>query len=285
MNVGHTVYGLRLEGPAVGDLSAFLLPATPAGGPNIAVRRAGGRAPPGVSPYVDEAGALIDLPGGRWLELKRSTREATYGGPGLSPDQLAHPYFSPLAVIFNRWLGREVFHAGAFLTGDAAWAVVGPPEAGKSSFLAAIADGGMEVLADDLSVTDGERVFTGPRCLDLRQRLPVTNQPLTRARDNTRWRLLLSHGAPSHPLGGWLFLQWGDEPSLIPVPASKLLGKLARHRLRRQLPTDASILLALANRPAWVVTRPRSWEGVEATIASVVSTVATARRDSLVASS
>jgi hypothetical protein len=59
------------------------------------------------------------------------------------------------------------------------------------------------------------------------------------------------------------------------LPSSKLLRRLARHRLRTHLQSDPSILLALANRPAWVVTRPRSWASVEDTIASILATVAT----------
>jgi hypothetical protein len=278
MYAGHAVYGLRLEGPAIVDVSPFFLLASPETGPRISVRYEATRPAYTGAPYVDEVGAELDLPEERWLQLDRSRSEAAYFGSLLTPDQLAHPYVGPLAIIFNRWLGREVFHAGAFVADERAWVVVGQREAGKSSLLAAIADNGIDVLADDISVTDGEQIFTGPRCLDLRQPLPGIRMSLSRARDDTRWRLLLPHGPASCPVGGWLFLRWGDELSLTPVPASKLLGRLARHRLRTHLQSDPSILLALANRPAWVVTRPRSWAGVDGTVAAIVSTVAAAHR-------
>jgi hypothetical protein len=276
MPVAYNVYGLQLEVPVAGDLSAFLLPGTAGVGPRVSVRHS--RRSIGASPYVNDAGAEIELPRGRWLQLDRARSTAVYSGLPLSPDQLAHPYIGPLATVFNRWVGREVFHAGAFVADDRAWVVVGQREAGKSSLLAAVADGGAAVLADDLSVTDGDHVFAGPRCLDLRRRPPGMHSPVVRARDDTRWRLLLPHEPASCRVGGWLFLRWGEELSLTVLPPSRLLRGLARHRLRTHLQSDPSILLALANRPAWVVTRPRSWDSVNDTVSSILATVAETRR-------
>ena len=148
---------------------------------------------------------------------------------------IAHPYLGPVAVGFNRWAGREVFHAGAFVAAGRAFMVLGPRTAGKSTLMAAIAATGAPILADDLVVTDGEVVFAGPRSVDLREPIPgdalaAPLPELRSARDGTRWRVPLPAIASRYPLGGWFCLRWSDRTAADPVPMPSLLGRLAAYR-------------------------------------------------------
>jgi hypothetical protein len=139
--------------------------------------------------------AVLGLPGLRQLLLRRGEGTATFTGPRLSHDELIHPYLGAAASVFSRWCGREVYHAGAFVCGGLAWAVVGGREAGKSSLLAALAARGLPVLSDDLVVTDGHQAFCGPRTIDLRRLAPGTTAPVTPVRGASRWRLALPPAA------------------------------------------------------------------------------------------
>lgn len=152
------VYGLHLTGVN----SEGLPPASAPGLPCVAVGHARQAREPAC---VSTKRATLDLPEGRQLLLEQGERTATFTGLPLSHDELVHPYLGAAACIFNRWAGREVYHAGAFICGGLAWAVVGAREAGKSSLLAALAARRIPVLADDLVVTDGQQVFCGPRAI------------------------------------------------------------------------------------------------------------------------
>src|SRR6476646_3877473 len=158
-------YGLRLAG--VDPRAALLTNAGPSW-PLVDVRRGSSRPADGVR-HLDSRRALLDLgPDGRRVELDRARACATFTGPPLDEDELVHPYLGPVATIFGRWLGRETFHAGAFVARGRARALVGEREAGKSSLLAALAADGWPVLADDLVIVERGRAFAGPRALDLR---------------------------------------------------------------------------------------------------------------------
>ncbi len=174
----HEVYGLHLTGVS----GAGLLPAhgADAARPRVAIRHASEDPGPGC---MGTQRAVLDLPGHRQLLLRRREGTATFTGPQLSHDDLVHPYLGAAASVFSRWGGREVFHAGAFVFGDLAWAVVGGREAGKSTLLAALAARGLPVLADDLVVTDGHQAFCGPRTIDLRRLAPGATAPVTPVRD------------------------------------------------------------------------------------------------------
>jgi hypothetical protein len=142
---GYSVYGLRVTGLD----GTRLLPVGLENQIRVAVSQS--RDDP-ERPALGADRAVLDLPNGRQLRLDRRAGTATFTGPPLSPDELVHPYLGAVASIFNRWAGREVFHAGAFVAGGRAWAVVGGREAGKSTLLAALADRGVPVVADDLVV-------------------------------------------------------------------------------------------------------------------------------------
>ncbi|SCF19573.1 hypothetical protein GA0070558_1459 [Micromonospora haikouensis] len=121
------------------------------------------------------------------------------------------------------------------------------------------------MLADDIVVVDGGDVLAGPRCVDLREPVPGLDLPTRAVRDATRLRVTLPGIAPRLPLGGWLFLRWGDGPALTPVGPADLLARLAARRSLPELPSDPAALLALAGLPGYDLTRPRDWAALDAT--------------------
>lgn len=259
-SAGRGVYGLWVRGL---DRVVELMPGDgPTGNePVVEVRQdAGGHPPPPVPP--DARRAVLQLAEGRHLALDRDRRTATFYGPTLTDDLLAHPYLGAVASTFHRWAGLESFHAGAFLRSGRAWAVLGPRTAGKSSLLAVLASRGVPVVSDDLLVVDGVAGFAGPRCVDLRQPIPGLAIEARPVRGDTRLRVGLPPVAAQVPLGGWFFLHWGEALALRPLPATELLARLAGTRLWPGLRSEPARLLALATLPAWDLLRPRDWGAV-----------------------
>lgn len=252
----RTAYGLGFAGL---DADPPLTGPPSVGAPTITITRGRRRGSPFAGRVVDTVRADLEFGSGVRVVLDRAGRTARYAGTPLPRDERAHPYLSPVAVIHNRWLGREVFHAGVFELGGRAWVVVGPREAGKSSLLAGVDARGCSVLADDIAVCSGPDVFSGPRCVDLRAAVPGTVRPPATARGGLRQRLHLPPAPFRVPLGGWIFLRWGAALDLCPVPPEALIALLARRRLHPALPSDPEVLLSLAAAPAWRLTRPRDW--------------------------
>jgi hypothetical protein len=264
------LYGLHLTGIT----SAGLPPAPGASEPPIRIRHAPQQPQPA---GLDARTGVLDLPCGRQLRLHRGQRTATFTGPPLSQDELVHPYLGAVASVFSRWAGREVYHAGAFISGGVAWAILGGREAGKSSLLAGLAARCLPVLADDLVVTDGHQAFCGPRTIDLRRPPPAGGGPVTRARGGSRWRLSLPPLPGAAPLGGWIYLHWRSEVSMSPVPASVLLTRLAARRTWPGLASDPETLLALAGRPGWDLGRPADWARMDEVIDLMLQTLPAGR--------
>ncbi|PZF87078.1 hypothetical protein C1I93_26760 [Micromonospora endophytica] len=254
---GRVAYGLRIRGlEGVPELC-------PAGDdddrlPCVLIRQVPAGPVPAVVPVDGERG-VRSLSDGRTLALCRRSATATFYGDPLAPDVLAHPYLSPVATVFNRWAGREVFHSGAFVQDGRAFALLGTRTAGKSSLLAALAAGGVPIVADDIMVVDGDKVYPGPRCIDLREPVPSVRRPGQAVRARTRTRVGVAPVPPRLPLGGWIFLRWGPDLTIRPVSAARLLTRLAAVRFWPQLRTDPATMLTIAARPAWDLTRPRDW--------------------------
>ena len=125
----RSVYGMRLTGlDGLGfEVDDELAPPTDGGGLELitaTVTRSAGAAPR--ERVMDQQGGVRSLPDGRTLQLDRASGRATFYGPPLSPDMIAHPYLGPIAAGFNRWAGREVFHDGAFVAAGRAFMVLGP---------------------------------------------------------------------------------------------------------------------------------------------------------------
>ena len=180
-----------------------------------------------------------------------------------APDEIVHPCLWPAAAVFARWEGRETFHAGAFLDDNgAAWAVLGDSGDGKSTLLGALASAGRDLVVDDLVVTEADRCFAGPRCIDLRPEsvteLGIFDQT-REVRATSRRRLTLPPIAAQAPLKGWVHLEWGDEISVRSLTAAELIERLARHRRVLPLGVDPVNLLELGTRPTLLLSRPRDW--------------------------
>lgn len=272
------VYGFQVEGLA--DTRALLAP--DGCWPSVEVVQAGPESPIG-SPFLSETHALLELDAlGRRLELDRDARVARFYGPRLEPDEMIHPYVGPVVTVFSRWLGRETFHAGAFVVDGFAYALVGDKGAGKSTLLAAMSAAGIAILADDLVIVEQGLAFAGPRALDLRVEPPpslTTGMEVGRVRGGSRWRITLPGVAPAVQLGGWVFLAAGDRVETVELAGRDLLQRLIAWRGWSGLPSDQRALLELAALPAWVLSRPLRWETLPSTVEAVLGAVSGAAQD------
>ncbi|CAA9498264.1 MAG: hypothetical protein AVDCRST_MAG85-1596 [uncultured Solirubrobacteraceae bacterium] len=224
---------------------------------------------------LDETRACYpDAPGG-YVEVDRKAGVATFRGvQGLTSDALVHPRLGVLAALYAYWLpGRAAFHAGAFVTGSRAWAVIGGRGDGKSSLMAALAGSGLPVLGDDTLVIDDLTCLPGVRCVDLRpdaaSHLPAGRTAVP-VRAGARRRMQLDT-APSHTtLSGWIFLRWGTGVELRPMPVGERVTRIAQARgWHRRGVTEPRALLELAGLPAWELTRPRDWTQLGPTVDAV----------------
>lgn len=198
------------------------------------------------------------------LLLHRERRSAVFTAPAPLPAQaLVHPYLGPVGATFALWAGREALHAGGFAGRNGAWGLLGDRQSGKSSTLASLLTAGVvDILCDDVLITDGSTAFAGPRCIDLRRpaalRLAMGELvPLPGERE--RWRVPLRAVPPELPMRGWVCLEWGPNVSISPVPVRERLTKLAANRSMLVVPPRPATLLELAALPAWTLTRPNDW--------------------------
>jgi hypothetical protein len=255
-------YGLTLEG--VEAAAALFVPA-PAGWPRFRISSAIGDARPGGEHATDDHARLLLRTGGE-IEIDRAAAEVRFTLPReLEPHALVHPYLAPAAAIIGRWIGRESFHAGAFVADGAAWGVLGERELGKSSLLAWLARRGEPVLSDDMLIVADGTAFAGPRSVDLRRETAErlgTGEALGVIGQRERWRVALPPIEPELPFRGWVFLAWDDAVDVRPVEPSERLARLLRHRGVRLPPADHEALLALAALPGLELARPRRWESV-----------------------
>ena len=174
-----------------------------------------------------------------------------------------HPYLAPVGAVFAHWLGYEAFHAGAVVARGGAWGVLGPSGAGKSTMLAWLALRGWPVVTDDLLVTRDMQALAGPRMLDIRP--SATGhldgiQRLNSCRGGSRRRLRLPAVDPQVPLAGWVFLAWGDGPSLVRLRPAERLRRLGENRMVQLVSSSPVSLLDLATLPAWELRRPKRWD-------------------------
>ena len=218
-----------------------------------------------------------------WLSISRSpvptatfrlTRE-------LSPAELLHPWLVPAAAAASIWQGHKVLHGGVVCAGSLAVAVVGDKDGGKSSLLAwASTYPGLHVLADDLVVINNEKVYAGPRCIDLRAaalpHLPLHDRDAEQVRGGTRTRLILPPGPTAARLVGIVVLAWADELSLEPVPVVDRLGTLLPHAMIGSLPAGHGGVLDFVRFPTWRLSRPRDWAKMPAAVESLRDILAAA---------
>ena len=245
-------YGIKWSGLEVGDPPSCQLTR---GEPDVDVRQILTSAlfRPGVA--ENDESAVIDLVTGGSLVLDHHARTATFYVPApVGPEELVHPYLVPAAAVFSSWAGREAYHAGAFVVGGKAWALVADKEGGKSTTLAALAQLGIDVLSDDLLVLDEGTVRQGPRLIDLREPAAVhlsLGQPVESGREGGRWRVSLA-GTTDAELAGWVVLRWGDGVGVRRMTVTERVALLIGLG-----PTRAEAVLSLASLPAFELVRPR----------------------------
>lgn len=214
---------------------------------------------------VQEHSAQIGMPQGTIAVDRRERTAVIETAEPLEPAELVHPYLWPVASVLARWQGHETFHAGAVVSGDGAWAVLGDRGDGKTSLLAWLnRRAGLPVLTDDLLVAHGQDVYAGPRCLDLRveaaERLGIEGS-IVRATLRRRLSLPPIHGRLA--FRGWIFLEWGSPTAIEAVPPAARLSRLAPFRRAPGMGTDGVAWLSLIGLPTLVLRRPRRWESME----------------------
>src|ERR1019366_7601680 len=176
-----------------------------------------------------------------------------------SDGALVHPHLASVAVVAAHWLGRETFHAGAFLAGGGVWGVLGDKEAGKSSLLASLALAGVPVVSDDILVLDQMTALAGPRSIDLRAgaaRHLAVGEAVGVMGTRERWRLVLGPIAAEAPMRGWVLLRWDTDTGVRALSGSERLIKLAAHRGGRLYPPEPGLLVALSALPVLELRRP-----------------------------
>jgi hypothetical protein len=164
----------------------------------------------------------------------------------------------------------------AFVAAGKAWAIMASRRGGKSSLLAALSGADFQIVSDDLIVTDEERVFAGPRSVDLREDA-VDHFPTIRslgvAGRRDRWRLDPGEVAPEIPLGGWMTLKWGEHFGARRIEPAERIRLLAEGRTLRGPARGPGALHRLAARPMWEITRPRGWDRMDQVLSLVLETV------------
>ena len=190
-----------------------------------------------------------------------------FGTPVRPPDaDLLHPYLAPAAALRWRWLGREVLHAGAFVSRAGAVLMLGDKEAGKSTTLAWLAEArSVPVLSDDLAVLREGRVLAGPRALDLRPTVAADSGDLAAVLAHGEWvrhrqrlRVPLTPAPADVVVVGLVSLEWGPSVEVVPVPFAERLARIGAQRSYPGLDGDPVALLDLAAVPMVCLRRPRA---------------------------
>jgi hypothetical protein len=272
-------YGVWIEG--LESLAGSLGPASP-DWPRLRINRSIGPCPV-QRPYVvgdDRAEVRIADQTGRvgGIRIDRDPLTASFTSPGgFSDDAMIHPDLGFLAAVVAKWSGREVFHAGAFLTENGVWAVLGTREAGKSTLLGLLAARGVAVFTDDALVVGGGTAFAGPRCVDLREGAADRLQQGTDiglVGNRRRWRVQLPAVPASAPLAGWIVPEWGDDIELRTAPAAQRLALLNSSVYLKEAPPRPERLLALVTLPVVVFRRPRNWAEADAATTALLDRIA-----------
>lgn len=222
-----------------------------------------------------DGSAVVDHGGVGTIEVQREPAVATFRIRATrDPHALVHPYLGGAASIVSRWLGREAFHAGAFVHGNAVWIVAGERTAGKSSLLAWLHGQGIAIMADDVVVVERGHAFAAPRSLDLRRESADAlglGEALGRVGARDRWRIRLPAAPLSLPVGGFVFLRWAEEDGIAPVVGHRRLGGVMGALTLPGQPTSAAALLELAALPCVELRRRRDWASLGGSTARLLA--------------
>jgi hypothetical protein len=254
-------YGLRLRG--VDSVRELLVPAERAW-PSVELISRIGRSSPDPYDRVSEQAAELKLRTGGRISIDRAEGRVVFTTPKRPRvEELVHPFLAPVASIYAHWLGRESFHAGAFVVGDGVWALIGDRGSGKSSTLAWLALAGYDVICDDILVLEDAKALPAPRSVDLRPEAAHAlgaGEPIGLIGSRERWRLTLGAVPRSLPLRGWIFLTWGERLESVRLRGAERLVRLGANRGARLPPSDPTRLVKLAALPAWELRRRRGWD-------------------------
>jgi hypothetical protein len=266
MQRGAGVYGLEIVG--LGDVSRYSGSPLP-GSPIMTVQQRIGYPEPGIESRLYGDHAVIPLIENGLLEVFREPAVASYVMPRtLSAEELLHPWLVPAAATVNGWHGRRVLHGGIVTNGTRALAVVGDKEGGKSTLLAWLAlQSNLCVMADDLVVFDGDVVFAGPRCIDLRP-ASLAHLPevvgTTLVRDASRYRLPLPATPQKAELVGLVVLEWSSETAVHAVAPRDRLTRILPHAMTEGVTPGVAGVLGFASYRMWRLARPRRWASLQA---------------------
>jgi hypothetical protein len=82
--------------------------------------------------------------------------------------------------------------------------------------------------------------------------------------NRVRWRLSSGDGPAAVPLGGLVYLEWGDDTRVDPLGAEERLEGLIANSVIRPGPADARPFLDLAALPTLRFVRPRDLAALDA---------------------
>lgn len=272
-------YGFRLEAAEPGVRLPDLVPVNDAA-PKVRISwRQGGVEENRLQ--ADDDSLIIAVRDTVRITIDRATRDVSVvmvAKP--TPHAIVHPVSTTALAALARLRGDPTLHAGAVLLDDAAYGVFGPQRAGKSTTLALFARRGFPVVADDLLVFNGTRVFAGPSCIDLRAdvatRFPEA-VPLGIIGARERFRLPTTPAPPAVPLAGLFLLDWQTSPGVSVSPVSTAERLRLIHSLDYAgflgLPRPGGLLDLLAL-PMWRCTRAPGLESSEELLERMIAAAA-----------
>jgi hypothetical protein len=268
---GVGTYGLRIEGLAG---AGRLLGEACSDWPVLRVEKQVGSTHPDIQ-MVDDVRATFRLQGDSGsVHLDRATLTARFTLNQPTDDEaIVHPFLALSAAIASRWLGRETFHAGAFVVDDGAWAMLGQKGAGKSSTLGYLAVKGTTVLTDDVLVLDDGDALAGPSCIDLRPDAAAyldAGEDLGVVGARSRFRVVMPAAPPRTPLRGWVFPTWSDTIEIVPIPASRRLPLIAANLALTLAPTRPQRFLDFAALPCFELRRPQRFDLLDETVTALL---------------
>jgi len=265
-------YGLRYSG-SVGDL----LVDAPPHWPLLRLSQQIGDVKRGEEDFGEEYAELSLVDG--WASLRRDPASAAFTFlRHMSEGEMAHPYLTRVAAAHTYWLGRESFHAGAFVVNGRAWAIAADREGGKSSTLAGLARTGHPIVVDDLVVSVAGKIQAGPRSIDLREGASTylgLGEPMGIHGGRPRFRHRLDDVPAEIELAGWIFLAWGNSVEAVQLTPFDRLRRLMDHRMiKGPAQLEPSGVLNLAALPGFDLRRPRSFDRFDDSLEAIAGIVA-----------
>ena len=236
-----------------------------------------------------DAGTWLGVTGGSDWPNVTCSRDGRPDAPELSLDvprlqlrvradiahsELVHPLLGRVASHVAIARGADGMHAGAIAGREGAWAVIGRKGAGKSTLLASLNNIGVPIVTDDILVFRDGAAMAGPRCIDLRPDAHRFGLGVAVRPTDPRNRIALSPIAAEHRLVGLVHLEWSSgETAVEPLGHREAIQRLLTVRGDKGYPRRLPALLDLAMLPSFVLRRPRSMSGLDASVAQAARLV------------